>query len=260
MNLHVITIVLNGAPWISKHLPEFEKLKTPWTWHIVHGAAASTGSTAWCNPQPPGFSRDGTSEFINSISKHPRVRLYQRQMWNGGKDEMVNTPLANIKETCCLMQIDSDEIWTAPQIDEIVSLFETLPHIYRMYFWCNYFLGPDIVATSTNGYGNRMGEWLRAFRFEPGMKWDRHEPPVLAGNSRGYSMGRDETKKWGLVFDHFAWATEKQATYKSNFYGYRNAVMNWRRLQANTHWPVKDLRTFLPWVGAGASADKTKPL
>ena len=26
-------------------------------------------------------------------------------------------------------------------------------------------------------------------------------------------------------------------------------------LQANTKWPVKDLKSFLPWVGPNASAD-----
>ena len=241
-------------PYITRHLPVFEQLKCDWHWVVVEGAAANTNCTAWCRAQGPGLSRDGTSEYLNSIIKHPRVKVIRRQLWDG-KLSMCNQAIKELKESCVLLQVDSDEIWAAPQIDEIVSLFKTLPYIYRMYFWCNYFLGPDIVATSTNGFGNRIGEWLRAFRFEPGMKFEKHEPPVLAGNSRGYSMGRDDTKKFGLVFNHFAYALECSVAYKERFYGYRNAVTNWRRLQANTRWPV-NLKNFLPWVGEGSTADK----
>jgi len=156
------------------------------------------------------------------------------------------------------MQIDSDEMWTAEQIDKIVQIFEERHDIYRIYFWCRYFLGLDIIATSENGYGNRLGEWLRAFRFEPGMKFEKHEPPVLANNSKGLSLGRDATRGLGLVFDHFAWQLESQAIYKQNFYGHRNAADCWRRLQSNRQWPV-NLKNFLPWVGEGATADKIKP-
>lgn len=255
MNLHVITLVLDGEPFIERHLPIFEKLSCKWTWHIVHGAAANTGSTSWCRPQEPRLSRDGTSEYVNSIVKHPNVKIYQRQLWLGGKDEMANAPLKNITEPCVLLQVDVDEFYTPEQIDKIVQTFEERPDIYRMYFWCRYFLGPDIVSTSQNGYGNNLGEWLRAFRFEPGMKFDKHEPPVLGNNSKGLSLGRDATRSLGLVFDHCAWQLEKQVAFKEKFYGYQNARLYWRRLQENKTWPVK-LRLFLPWVDPGATADK----
>jgi hypothetical protein len=258
MNLNIITLVLDGAPYIFRHLPIFEKLSCPWRWHIVHGAAANVGSTAWCKPQEPRLSRDGTSEFVNSLVKHSNVRIYQKQFWRGGKDEMANAPLKGIMEPCCLMQIDSDEIWTADQLDKIVQTFEARPELYRMYFWCNYFLGPDIVSTSMNGYGNRYGEWLRAFRFVPGMAFQKHEPPVLAGNSRGLSLGRDATRGMGLVFDHFSWVHEPTVRAKMQFYGYgERGLAGWKRLQENKSWPV-DLRQFLPFVGPGASADKVK--
>ena len=33
------------------------------------------------------------------------------------------------------------------------------------------------------------------------------------------------------------------------------ACEQWEALQTNTKWPVKDLKSFLPWVGPNASAD-----
>ena len=77
MNLHVITIVLDGAPWISKHLPEFEKLKSPWTWHIVHGTAANVGSTAWFN----ALKRDGSHVDVAAFLRNwaERAAIYQQQ-------------------------------------------------------------------------------------------------------------------------------------------------------------------------------------
>jgi hypothetical protein len=256
--IQILIIVLDGMPFLPMQISEFEKLKIEWTLHLVHGAANNKGSTAWCKSQIPRFSRDGTSEFINGILKHPRIKVYQRQLWVGGKDEMVNKPLQYITEPCVLFTPDVDEIFTANQIEKIVQLFEERPDVMRMYFYCRYFLGEKIISTSTNGYGNRLGEWLRAFRFTPGMTFSQHEPPVLAGNSRGISLGRDVTRGLGLVFDHFAWQLESQAIFKEKFYGYKDAAACWRRLQENKTWPVADLRIFLPWTGDGASADLVK--
>lgn len=245
-------------PYIERHLPIFEQLKSDWTWIVVEGTSANVRDTAWCRPQSPGLSRDGTSEYLNSVIHHPRVKVFRRQLWNG-KVAMCNRAIAGLTEPCVLLQVDVDEFYTADQIDKIVSIFEQRPDVYRMLFWCRYFLGPDIVATSTDGYGNRAGvEWLRAFRFEPDMVFQKHEPPVLHNNSRGATMERDETRAMGLVFDHFAWALESQVLAKERFYGYRNAVAQWRKLQANTKWPIDDLRSFLNWVGPNASADKVK--
>ena len=48
-----------------------------------------------------------------------------RQFWKGGKDEMVNMPLGDIRNECVLMQIDSDEIWKPEQLVKIVEQFKS---------------------------------------------------------------------------------------------------------------------------------------
>jgi hypothetical protein len=255
MKLHSVTLCLDGMPWLAKHLATLEASGLDWTWHIVHGAAANTGSTKWCKMQMPRFSIDGSAEYINSLLPHPRVRIYQRQWWPGGKDQMLNAALPN--ESCVLMQIDADEIWTAEQLREIVKTFSENPTISAMKFWCRYFLGPRIIEISKDGYGNREPQGWRAWRFEPGMKWDSHEPPVLAGNKGSHIISREETGAMGLVFDHFAYATEAQVAYKERFYGYKDAVKQWRKLQANTVWPTP-LKPFFPWAGESAVADVLK--
>jgi len=45
--LTIFTIVLNGMPYIQRHLAEFQKLKIPWEWKIVEGVAEPLGCTRW---------------------------------------------------------------------------------------------------------------------------------------------------------------------------------------------------------------------
>ena len=60
------------------------------------------------------------------------------------------------------------------------------------------------------------------------------------------------------MFDHYAYAFREQVEMKEQYYGYRGAVKQWERLQANQEWPVKELRDFLPWVDRGVTADKVR--
>jgi hypothetical protein len=245
MKLQIVTIVLDGMPFIEQHLPVFQSLKLDWTWHIREGAAANTKCTRWCKRQQPRLSEDGTHEYLQKISLAGNVEYFGQTWWDG-KVDMFNDVVKHIDEPCILMEIDSDEIWTKEKLERMMHLFEWNPTVSRMEFYCRYFVGPDIVTVGKDCYGNNPGEWLRAWRYSPGMKFDSHEPPVLEGN-RGNHFGRDFTKQQGLVFDHFAYATEKAVAYKEKFYGYKDAVLNWKRLQANTKWPVK-LKDYLHWV------------
>jgi len=213
----------------------------------------NNGSTKWCQPQSSRLSVDGTTEFLSCIRNHPRVTVIQQQSWDS-KDAMCNAALREIKEPCILLQADSDELWSPDQLIALIRLFHDNPSTNCARFFCRYFLGPNIIATSKDGYGNRSGEWLRAWRFSPGMRFNTHEPPNIE-DLRECPAGRDRTREMGLVFDHYAYATIKQVRYKEEFYGYKNAVSAWNSLQRNQGWPVNDLQKFLPWVGPGASAD-----
>lgn len=254
MRLIIFTIVLDGEPFIERHLPVFEQLSIPWEWRIAEGRAANTHCTKWCSSQNPRLSRDGTSEYLNQISSHPNVRVFRRQLWDG-KVSMCNACLRGIEEECALLQADVDEFFTAEQMERMVNLLNERPSVMRALFWCRYWLGRNIVSTSRGGFGNRaIGEWLRLFRYRPGQIFSRHEPPVLGGN-QGLTLSRDETKSLGLVFDHFAYALESTVEEKQSYYQYQDAVKHWKRLQENTKWPVLNLQSFLPWVGPNASAD-----
>lgn len=245
--LNIFTIVLNGGDYLKRHLPVFEQLTIPWKWIIAHGPANNGGSTKWCTPQKPGLSTDGTTEYIRSIAGHPNIWIEQGELWPS-KDDMCNTALARMDQAGVLMQVDSDEIWTSAQLEEIVRLFQDFPQVGSMRFNCNYFVGPDLVAVGEDAWGGNDNSWLRAWRFTPGMRFKTHEPPVLEG-ANGYCMTRHETARCGLVFDHFAYATEAQVRYKQGYYGpaYSKAVAGWRRLQAQQDFPTP-LRQFFPWL------------
>jgi hypothetical protein len=253
--LEIITIVLDGEPWIERHLPEFHKLRCDWHWHVIEGVANNRHCTNWCKPLRPRLSNDGTTEYLAKIAGDPRITIRRNAFWDG-KITMVNAPMESIKEPAVVMQIDSDELWAASQLDKLVRMFKDLPRIESMQFYCRYFVGKDIITTALGHYGNNPGEWLRAWRYHKGARFQSHEPPVFNHNI-GWCMPPENTASLGLNFEHMAYATEAQVRLKEYLYGYENAVAHWKRLQENTTWPVR-LKDFLPWVDDGATADKLK--
>jgi hypothetical protein len=255
MRLHFITIVLDGLPWLTHHLPVFNRLPFDWTWEIAHGAAQNVKDTSWMRSQPARLSTDGTTEYLRSISRHPRIRIHEQPSWPG-KTAMVNACFETAQAPCIVMQIDSDEIWTAEQLTVISNLFEADTSIDRMQFWCRYFVGQNIVVGPKDGhtYGCQKTEWTRAWRMRhASQRFIKHEPPTFA-EPAGRLVERGETLGYGLEFDHFAYATRPQVAYKEAVYGYPGAVEGWERLQANQSWPIP-LKRFMPWVDDKAFVD-----
>lgn len=250
--LHAFTIVLDGMPFLASVFTELNRLSDqPVTWHVVEGACANTHCSKWMNPQQPRLSRDGSSQFIDALVDDPRVKVYRNTLWDG-KLAMVSAPLANITEECVLLEIDSDELWGADQIRQIVHLFEDDPELMNARFDCRYFVGPGIETLDEG----RPEEWLRAWRFRPGMKWISHEPPNLAGN-QGKSLTRKQTAAILGKFDHYSWCLPAQVEAKSKLYGkrYEGALAGWHRMQKHTTFPAK-LKDFFPWADRSVEIDR----
>jgi len=257
VKLHIVTLVLDGMPFLPMQLATFNRMDTSlvdWHWHIVEGAASNTGSTRWCQPQIPRFSRDGSNALLHTWLNHPRISIRSRMMWEGGKDEMFNAALGDVFEPGVLLQVDVDELWTPEQLETLAGFFNAYPEIVCARFFCRYFVGPNLIVTSADTYGNKSGEWLRAWRFTPGMKLRSHEPPVLDG-ALSPCASREQTKECNLVFDHWSYVFEHQVAYKEEFYGYRDAVKHWKRLRDFGKFPAK-LGDFLPWVNDEAVVDR----
>jgi hypothetical protein len=211
--------------------------------------------TGWMGNQSGKVSHDGTHQFLQCLATHPRITVNSKPEW-GGKTEMINAALTAFKKDGVLLQMDSDELWTFHQMIELLYLFKKNPEANTAQFEMDYMLGPNVISTSTDGYGNRKNEWIRAWRYSVGLWMERHEPPVFNGN-RGKLLDRSKTLMTVGKILHMAWVTPQQVAQKQRIYkgGYENACEDWERLQNNTEWPVKDLKQFLPWVGSGASAD-----
>lgn len=277
ISVHFLTIVLNGQPFIEYHIDLFNQLPFKWHWHIVEGVAALNHDTAWSAAQggkideslhSKGLSFDGTSEYLdNLISQFPdKVSVYRKplgEFWDG-KCEMVNTPLKNIKEECVLWQIDVDEFWTVDQIVKGRELFVNYPHKTAAYYWCQYFVGPNLFVSSRNCYSqNPNQDWLRTWRFQPGMEWAAHEPPTLCkvmpdGSKLDVAkinpFLHSRTEREGLVFQHYAYITREQILFKEKYYGYENALVNWLRLNSREKFPIF-LRDYFEWVSDDTTVD-----
>lgn len=257
MKLHIFTIVLDGMPQITWHLPVFNRLVTDWHWHIVHGVAENLLDTAWCERIAARLSQDGTSEYLETLHSHPRVSIIERPLWPG-KTAMCNAAINQIHEECILLQIDADELWTPDQIERLTQTLE-FTGCRSAQVYMRYFVGPNIVTKGIDSYGNNPGEWQRAWRYSPGMKFVRHEPPILDSPSIP-CLNREETRAMKIVPDHYAYVFEHQVQFKETYYRYPGALQQWKRLQAHAGpWPVK-LKDFLPWVDDRAQAGLLHPM
>lgn len=267
--IHFFTLVLNGEPFIRHHIEAFRALPFRWVWHVIEGVADLKHDTAWSLAaggripeafHEAGLSNDGTSAYLDTLAAEfpGQVRVYRKaagEFWDG-KREMVNAPLQHIGEECLLWQVDADELWTTAQIIAARALFLEEPERTAAFYWCWYFVGDDILITTRNCYAqNPAQEWLRTWRFQPGDRWARHEPPQLErlqGDGAHVDVARlrpfthAETEERGLVFQHFAYATPEQVRFKEVYYGYTGALDAWRKLQ-EASLPAQ-LSDFLPWV------------
>ncbi len=264
--VHFFTIVLNGMPFLRHHIEMLKQLPFEWHWHVVEGVAALKHDTAWSlsrggfvsdETHLMGLSLDGTSEYLDALVwEFPdQVTVYRKprgRFWDG-KLEMVNAPIPNIPDGALLWQVDADELWTPEQAIRLRELFLGEPDRTAAYFWCHFFVAPELVIGSRHTYGNQGDiEWLRVFRFPQGARWSAHEPPVLK-DARGQELAtihpfrHEETEAHGLVFQHFAYADPSQLAFKETYYGYAGAREAWARLKACTAFPAR-LKDYFPWV------------
>jgi glycosyltransferase involved in cell wall biosynthesis len=275
--VHYFTIVLNGEPFIRYHIDVLQQLPFRWHWHIVEGAASLTHDTARDESAGPtlseqhhraGLSQDGTSHYLDELAARflGQVTIYRPpadRLWDG-KIEMVAQPLPHILEEAILWEIDSDEIWTVSQLIKGRDLFIGHPERMVAWFWCRFFVGSQLVVSSRFCYSqNPEYEWIRAWRFRPGMKWLTHEPPALAERQQdgswkdlatGPGFTHRETESAGLVFQHYAYVTAAQVEFKERYYGYAGATESWRALQLRKDFPIL-LRDALPWVTDETTVD-----
>jgi glycosyltransferase involved in cell wall biosynthesis/predicted O-methyltransferase YrrM/cyclopropane fatty-acyl-phospholipid synthase-like methyltransferase/Tfp pilus assembly protein PilF len=275
--IHFFTIVLNGQPFIQHHINVFKQLPFCWHWHIVEGVAELNHDTAWSKATggkiPDGLHRnglsvDGTTEYLDALKKEfpENVTIYRPpagKFWDG-KREMVNAPLENIREQCLLWQVDADELWTFSQLVRAHAMFRAHPEKTAARFYCHFFVGPELIITSRDTYGNHSAyEWQRVWRFQPGDRWAAHEPPRLhRGEADVASLNpfsHVETEAMGLVFQHYAYATDAQLRFKEIYYGYAGAVEQWSKLQRSEQFPQK-LSDHFAWVKDGAVVDHLSAL
>lgn len=268
--VNFFTIVLNGEPFIRYHIEVLKQLPFKWHWHIVEGVAELKHDTAWSlslggkvtnEIHRNGRSNDGTTEYLDKLKQEypDNITIYRKPegiFWDG-KREMVNAPLVNINQECLLWQVDVDELWTKEQICTTRQMFMDNPTKTAAWYWCWYFVGENLVISTRNCYAhNPNQEWLRTWRFKPGMKWQKHEPPCLeelGGDGEWHDVAavnpfrHEETEKQGLVFQHFAYVMNKQLQFKETYYGYKDAFLQWNQLQKQTQFPVL-LREYVAWV------------
>jgi glycosyltransferase involved in cell wall biosynthesis len=268
--IHFFTIVLNGQPFIRYHIEIFKQLPFKWHWHIVEGVAELKHDTEWSlklggyindEIHDNGRSNDSTTEYLDELAQQypDNITVYRKPdgMFWDGKREMVNEPLLNINEECLLWQIDADELWTVEHILTARQMFIDNPDKTAAFYWCWYFVGERIIISTRNCYAqNPRQEWLRTWRYKPGAVWVAHEPPRLEeplpnGQWRDVAAVNpflhQQTEKYGLVFQHFAYVTPEQLRFKEQYYGYSNAVSQWKVLQETTKFPVL-LREYFSWL------------
>ena len=149
--LTIFTIVLNGMPYIQRHLAEFQKLKIPWQWRIVEGVTLPVKCTRWCMQVPDQYHKnfvsiDGTHEYIESIQGR-EVKAYWQAKPFAGKLDMIKEALQCVDHGV-VMEIDADEIWTTDKLDAVYGLLKEGDYGKAAQFHCNYYVGPNKKVVS----------------------------------------------------------------------------------------------------------------
>jgi len=260
--LNVFTIVLNGQPFIERHHLQLQQLSLPWRWTICEGPSKAIKDTAHCTTltadwyEPDGRSVDGTAEYLDMLEQEDsRCTVLRESMWEG-KTAQCNAALATFDRAGVLMQIDSDELWTASQLATVYSVLKNSATHNAATFWCRYYVGADLVLSTIPGYANNPAyEWRRAWQFQPGDLFKTHEPPVLQGKEK--YLPQDTMARLGCVFDHASYCTLEQMEMKAAFYSHMpNLLDNWQRMQSAL--PPFDLKFYLPCCYTSSQVIRTQ--
>lgn len=244
--LWIYTIVLDGMPWLPLHLPEFQKIKGDWKWIIVEGRASKSHCTNWIAGGNPGVSTDGSHEYLQSISTHPRVTVISRPLWDG-KISMIKEAIRHMDRPGYLHECDVDELWTAEHLEKVANIYDTNQRVGRMMFNCDYRVGPNLRLVGDGMFGNKDFEWSRSWRYRPGDRAVRHEPPEMRQMNPGRLMTKEETKQHGLTFLHQSYVDDKSVHEKCRYYGYgEGGYQSWKALQTHKEFPCR-LNQFFPW-------------
>ena len=246
------TIVLNGMPFIKEQYKVIPHIFDHW--YIIEGVSKNINCTRWCNPVAEKYhknnlSNDGTKEFLDSISHDDNITVIRKPN-NGawaGKVEMCNS-FMHLVEGSILMQIDVDEFWDGDILQDIFNHCESKDNFDAMQFRCNYFLGPELVVKSRDSYGDMAWDWWRLWIVRECNRFISHEPPKIQNQRR--VITKNDTHKAGWVFDHYAYKYEHQVEFKENFYGYRNAVKQWLKLNSLNCYENVDANDYLSWINA----------
>lgn len=251
------TLVLNGMPFIKQQMEIIPEVFDHW--YIIEGVAFPNNCTSWCKlPSNKWYnsnfcSMDGTYEYLNEI-KHPNITIIRKNLpWNG-KIEMCNSFMSKISNSI-LMEFDVDEIWNKDILKNILKISQTNFHRFdSMKFKCNYYVGNQLKLQSNNGYGDKPEEWVRLWTVQETTNFISHEPPVL-NKKNNRIVEKSETCQKNWLFNHFAYTTESQVSFKEDYYGYSGALNQWKDLQQVVNFPV-EANKFLPWIEKGVQVIK----
>ena len=244
------TIVLNGMPFIKDQYKIIPNIFDHW--YIVEGVSENVKCTKWCNSISDKYhinnlSNDGTTEFLDSIQGDniSIIRPSENKPW-AGKVEMCNSFMRDVSN-CILMQVDVDEFWHEDILSQIFKYCEQNPDRFdAMQFRCRFFLGNNIITSQSNTYGDMSWDWWRLWMIREPTSFISHEPPKISKQKRAIS--KNDTYQQGWIFDHYAYVNEKQVQFKEDFYGYKNAVSQWKKLNRLSSYDDVDAKDYLAWI------------
>jgi hypothetical protein len=189
-----------------------------------------------------GLSVDGTTEYLDELSRHPHVTVYRvgtdwdKTYLTARFQHMLN----KVSVPTLAWQVDADEYWTAAQIETMESMFAEQPSKTAAWFRCRFFVGPRLMLPRSDcSPGGRIThEWRRVWVHRPGCVYTQHDPPTIVDENGVDVFTKNpfmhaETEAAGLVFNHYAYVTEAQVRFKERRYSFCGAMDEWRRLQTS---------------------------
>jgi ADP-heptose:LPS heptosyltransferase len=227
-DVHFFSLIEKDEPFLGYHLGMLRRLPFNWHWHVIDGRHAAVPAR--------------TLDQIAAGQPH-HVTLHRPPDGQSWQDRvaMASSAIAAIAVPCLLWHLQPDELWTVEQIGGARALLQRNPQLGAAYFMRHSFVGSDRVLAGIDGLkGDQRNEGLQLWRFEPGDMWLAQIPLRLCRQSaagqwfdvaEGHALIHEETAAAGLVFQHYALASEAQAVLLDCAGDHPDPASAWRALQ-----------------------------
>lgn len=243
MKITAAMIVLNGDHVLAQSLHSI--------YNFVDEIVIAEGPVKYWQDRGVKTSTDRTKDIISGFSDTEKKIRWISSSYEE-KDHQFQSALNLMTfDPDYLLQVDSDEVWTAPSLLGLKNLLlDRKPVSVGVH--SNTFVGGfDRVI---GGFEEKTDNFLRVFKWEPGCKFITHRPPTIRyanGNQtrgKGHIDSDEALRHYDVSMCHYSYVWPSQVQSKIEYYRSKVSMQNCIPDFYESYWK--------PWVLASSVDEK----